>query len=167
MTVMIDWTTAKLPLASDALINGGCFVSIDALGKVEYRTDRRLLVEGSHDSRIAIRGGLGVLEFSGNPSKFLQGHNLFGPADLVPLMDRCLQVISEKLGLTPSASDLQAWRTGSYDLSRIDVARMIDCGSPERVRKVLDALAWWPRRSIKLARSLAPAASISAKGHAA
>ena len=153
MTVMIDWVSARVPLASDELINGGYMVSIDAVGDVEYRTDKRLLVEGSHESRIAVRGGLGWLEISGNPAKFLQGHNLFGPAELVPLMDRCLQVVAKKLGLVPSLSDLQVWRKGRYELSRLDIARMIDCGSPERVRKVLDALGLVARKKYQ-ARSV-------------
>jgi II/X family phage/plasmid replication protein len=153
MTVMIDWVSARVPLAGDDLINGGYMVSVDALGDVEYRTDKRLLLEGSYDSRIAVRGGLGWLEISGNPAKFLQGHNLFGPAALVPLMYRCLRVVADKLGLVPSISDLQVWRTGSYDVSRLDIARMIDCGSPERVRKVLDALGLVARKKYQ-ARSV-------------
>ncbi len=153
MTVMIDWVTARVPLASDGLINGGCFVSIDALGEVEYRTDKRLMLEGSHESRIAVRGGLGVLEISGNPAKFLQGHNLFGPSELVPLMDRCLHVVADKLGLRASAYDRIAWFRGNYDLSRVDIARMIDCGASGRVNKVLNALGLIARRKYQ-ARSV-------------
>jgi II/X family phage/plasmid replication protein len=153
MTTMIDWVTARVPLASDGLINGGFFVSIDVLGDVEYRTDKRLLLEGSHESRIAVRGGMGVLEFSGNPAKFLQGHNLFGPAELVPLMERCLHLVADKLGLRPSVYDRIAWFRGNYDLSRVDIARMVDCGSPGRVRKVLDALGLVARKKYQ-ARSV-------------
>lgn len=153
MAVMIDWVTARVPLTCEGLINGGCIVSIDALGEVEYRTDKRLMLEGSHESRISVRGGLGVLEISGNPAKFLQGHNLFGPAALVPLMERCLRVAADKLGLVPSVADLAAWRRGDYEVSRIDIARMIDCGSPERVRKVLDALGLVARKKYQ-ARSV-------------
>jgi II/X family phage/plasmid replication protein len=153
MTVMIDWVTARVSLASDGLINGGCFVSIDALGDVEYTTDKRLILEGSHESRIAVRGGMGVLEVSGNPAKFLQGHNLFGPAALVPLMERCLRVVADKLGLVPTVADLQAWRQGRYELSRVDIARMIDCDSLGRVRKVLDALGLVARKKYQ-ARSV-------------
>lgn len=140
MAVMIDWVTARVPLACEGFINGGRLISIDALGEVAWETDRRLVVEGSHSSSVTVRGGLGVLEFSGNPSKFLQGHNLFGSAALVPLMDATLQQVAGKLGLTPSAQDLSDWRRGHYEVSRIDITRMIDCGSPERVRKVLEVL---------------------------
>lgn len=153
MTIMIDWVSARVPLAGDELINGGYMVSVDAVGEVEYRTDKRLLVEGSHESRIAVRGGLGSLEISGNPAKFLQGHNLFGLAEVVPLMERCLRVLADKLGLVPSFSDLQAWHKGRYEVSRLDIARMIDCGSPERVRKVLDALGLVARKKYQ-ARSV-------------
>jgi II/X family phage/plasmid replication protein len=153
MTAMIDWVSARVPCAGDALINGGYMVSVDAVGDIEYRSDKRLLVEGSHEARIAVRGGLGWLEISGNPAKFLQGHNLFGPADLVPLMDRALVAITDKLGLVPSLSDRQVWRKGQYEVSRLDIARMLDCGSPERVRKVLDALGLVARKKYQ-ARSV-------------
>ena len=153
MTAMIDWVSARVSLDGGELINGGYMVSVDALGDVEYRTDRRLLVEGSHEARIAVRGGAGVLEISGNPAKFRQGHNLFGPADLVPLMYGCLVRVADSLGRVPSLSNLQEWREGRYEVSRLDITRMLDCGSPERVRKVVDALGLVARKKYQ-ARSV-------------
>ncbi|WP_353051787.1 phage/plasmid replication protein, II/X family [Pseudomonas aeruginosa] len=57
---------------------------------VAWETPRKMLVRGSHDSTIHIRsvGGDGQgnathLYIDGNPSKWLQGHNLVGSCDLV------------------------------------------------------------------------------------
>jgi II/X family phage/plasmid replication protein len=140
MSVMIDWVTARVPLACEGLINDGEVVSLDADGVVDWRSPKRLQVEGSYSSRVAVRGGMGVVEFSGNPSKFCQGHNLFGSADLRPLMVLALERVAAWLGLTPSADDRRVWASGDYDLSRVDLARMVDCGPPERVRTVLEVL---------------------------
>lgn len=140
MAAMIDWVTARVPWPDDVLINGGAFVSIDVDGVIERTTLRRLEVEGSHSSKVMVRAGGGSLDFSGNPSKFLQGQNLFGPASLVPLMAAALELVAGRLGVTPADSHRQDWRRGHYTVSRVDVTRMIDCGSPARVRKVLDVL---------------------------
>ncbi len=140
MTVMIDWVSARVPLAYDGVVNGGEVVSLDADGAVEWRSSRRLPVEGSFSSRVSVRGSFGELEFSGNPAKFLQGHNVFGSDDLVLLMARALPVVAARLGLPPSLADLELWRSGDYSLSRVDVARMTPCDAPERVTKVLDVL---------------------------
>ena len=49
----------------------------------EYEICNRLSVKGSHDSNITIRSHTdNTIEISGNPAKFLQGHNVFGTNDL-------------------------------------------------------------------------------------
>jgi II/X family phage/plasmid replication protein len=140
MATMIDWVTARLPLACDGPINGGSVVSLTPDGEVEWRTDRRLMVEGSHSANVTVRGGFGVIDFSGNPAKFLQGHNLFGISDLNRLMTLTMQRVSHQLGLAVSADDLQAWRSGAYTLSRTDLTRMIDCGTEKRALGILRVL---------------------------
>jgi II/X family phage/plasmid replication protein len=140
MATMIDWVTARLPLACDGPLNGGSVISISGDGEVEWRTDRRLEVEGSYSAKITIRGGFGAVDVSGNPAKFLQGHNLFGPSELLPLMTRTMEKIADVLSLSPTPDDRAAWHQGRYILSRVDNARMLDCGSPERARKLLGVL---------------------------
>jgi II/X family phage/plasmid replication protein len=146
---MFDWVTARFPLTGAGIINGGRVVTIDALGEVEYDTDRRLMVEGSHSARISVRGGGDELVVSGNPSKFLQGHNLFGPPDLAPLLYRLLTTLADKLGIVPTLQDLSAWRKGHCDLSRLDITRMIDCGDDETVKRVLAAIAQVGRKKFQ------------------
>ena len=140
MADMFDWVTVRFPLTGAGEINGGRMVSIDALGEVEYETEKRLLVEGSHSARVSVRGGGDELQVSGNPSKFLQGHNLFGPSDLAPLLYCFFVALADKLGVVPSLSDLNSWRKGHCSLSRLDITRMIDCGDDETVTRVLAAV---------------------------
>lgn len=140
MAAMIDWVTARLPLASMGPINGGSVVSLGPDGEVEWRTDRRLVVEGSHSANITIRGGFGVVDFSGNPAKFEQGHNVFGPPDLNPLMTRVMLHVCRQLDIVPTAENVRAWQLGHYTLSRVDLNRMIDCGSTKRVLGILRVL---------------------------
>ncbi len=140
MADAIDWVSAKLPLASDRPINGGCVVCLDADDRVVWTSERRISIEGSYSTTVQVRGGFGELEISGNLAKFLQGHNVFGPASLLPLVVRAMQVIVPQLGIEPSTDDRADWSAGGYTLSRVDVARMLDFGTPERVRKALDVL---------------------------
>ena len=84
---MIDWVTARLPCTNTGLICDGQVVKIGADGEIEWTTQTRLSVTGSHDSSISIRSLTeNTIEILGNPAKWLQGHNLFGSNDLRLLM---------------------------------------------------------------------------------
>ncbi|MBF0562083.1 MAG: hypothetical protein HQL37_08695 [Alphaproteobacteria bacterium] len=82
-------------------------------------------------------GGSHTLWVDGNPSKFLQGHNIFGSDDLIglvyALMIRLCDILPE---LEPTELDMHHWITGNYSLSRIDVAAMYSAESRA------GALAW-------------------------
>lgn len=139
---MIDWVTACVPLAEAGHLHNGRVVSMDADGVIEWITERRLEVEGSYSTKVLVRGREdAALEFSGNPAKWLQGHNLFGPAPLVPLMARALGQVTTRLDLAPSPDNLADWRSGAYPVTRVDVAGMIRLDSDKQVRKVLDLLS--------------------------
>jgi II/X family phage/plasmid replication protein len=138
---MIDWVSAVVPLVGAERLHNGCVIALDSDGNEEWTAVRRLDFEGSHSARVQLRGRHDdTLEFSGNPSKLLQGHNLFGSASLVPLMARTLEYLADRLGLVPSAENLADWRAGAYPLSRVDIAGMIRLDSDKTVRKVLDLL---------------------------
>lgn len=124
---MIDWVTCELPLVHTPL-NGGLVCKIDPEGDTEWVTRCRIQVQGSHESSIQVRsvGGDGAgeatgLHFSGNPAKFLQGHNVFGSDDLVALMYDTFLVICRALGLAPSLGEVRAVRQGCYPLSMVDI----------------------------------------------
>lgn len=79
--MMIDYLTARisLPRPLPAPINGGHFLRVDEAGEIERTTALRKRVLGSYEAALQIRApGIHELEISGNPVKFMQGHNLWG-----------------------------------------------------------------------------------------
>ena len=86
--IFCDWINLVFDDYDGPIISGGLVQFIHPNGVIEKSVDRRLWLEGSHDSRISVRGWPGYLEISGNPTKFLQGHNLFGSGDLKPLPEQ-------------------------------------------------------------------------------
>jgi II/X family phage/plasmid replication protein len=65
-----------------------------------------------------------TIQVSGNPAKWLQGHNLFGTNDLRLLMWRfssgLYEVMAEE-GLNPTIEQLDRIRDGNYTVSRVDI----------------------------------------------
>ncbi|AOE85617.1 hypothetical protein THL1_3069 [Pseudomonas sp. TCU-HL1] len=79
---MIDWTSLFIELNHSPL-QAGAVVCIEADGTIAWETPRKMQVRGSHESSMHVRsvGGDGKgnathLYIDGNPSKWLQGHNL-------------------------------------------------------------------------------------------
>jgi II/X family phage/plasmid replication protein len=140
-TVMIDWVGAKgLRLTSDRFFNDGYVTKVDADGVVRWRVPTRQVVESSWSTNITISGGGGFVDISGNPSKFLQGHNVFGSADPKRLVVLTMEKLCSLLGVEPTSLDRLSWEKGAYDFHRLDITGMIDCGTSQRVRKLLDVL---------------------------
>ena len=71
---MIDWVTARLPCSNSGQICDGQVVKLNAEGsEIEWTTQTRLSLTGSHDSSISIRSLTPqTIEISGNPAKWLQ-----------------------------------------------------------------------------------------------
>lgn len=89
---VIDWLTVRIPVQLPCTIDGGHTLKLDRNGSVTKRIPHRLSVHGSFESSIAIRApSTEELEISGNPAKWLQGHNLYGPSDPVELLWAVLQ----------------------------------------------------------------------------
>lgn len=146
-TTMIDWLTALVPCYHPAPITGGKVMKITPEGQIEWQVDSRLPVVGSHESSLLVRT-YGVfrdqsgekrgasLEISGNPTKWLQGHNLFGGIpEPGPLLELMMYRLCEILpGLQPTDLDLQRWAEGIHQILRIDLTRMYALGTRERVR---------------------------------
>jgi II/X family phage/plasmid replication protein len=141
MAAMVDWVTARVPCTLPGHINGGAVIFIDAAGAVERSTDRRLQVAGSHASTLAVRGCGGELEISGNPAKWLQGHNVFGSSHPIRLVYHVMRRLVPILDLTPTLNERRAWVYGDYDLLRVDVTRMYDLGSNAEVVRFLNGAA--------------------------
>ena len=101
--MMIDFVSAriKLPRPLPAPVNGGLFVRVDEHGEVERTTALRKRIVGSHETALQIRApGVHELEITGNPVKFVQGHNLWGTSCPVAALWAALLRL-EALGALP------------------------------------------------------------------
>lgn len=121
--MMIDWITCTIPLIHNP-IPSGTFISITVDGEIEYEVSRRVLVEGSFKSSVQVKsdghltkdGMATVLVVSGNPSKFMQGHNIFGSSDVCLLITKLAQRICKLLSFPSPLVD-----PSLVKISRIDI----------------------------------------------
>ena len=122
---MIDWVTAKLPCRHDpSKLTSGVVMSFDPFGENEWLVNKKLTVEGSYSSKIQIASAdSSHIYISGNPTKFLQGHNLFGSNDLKKIMAKFFDALvqQEALGLYPNPHQYDSIQQGLYTLSRVDM----------------------------------------------
>ena len=122
---MIDWVSAILPCKHDpSKLISGLVMAFDAQGNNEWTVNKTLSVEGSYSSKIQIKSHTeNQIYISGNPTKFLQGHNLFGSNDLVSIMGKFFDELlkHENLGLCPDPFQYANIKDGHYELTRVDV----------------------------------------------
>jgi II/X family phage/plasmid replication protein len=144
LAAFVDWLTGVLPFEHPLPeIADGAWVELTREGAVKRMSLKRLEVRGSWDSRMFVRSGAGGLEFSGNPAKFLQGHNLWGPEPEPGLGGVLGLVLTNALGFDPTMRDLNAWDRGEISLTRIDITRMVrpEWAAPGWVRTWLTVAA--------------------------
>jgi II/X family phage/plasmid replication protein len=139
---MIDWVTVELPCIH-VPIDSGHICKILPGGVIDWQSPCRYSVEGSYSASISVKsvGGDGRgrgthILLSGNPSKFLQGHNVFGSEDLLSLVYDVFTVVCNSLSIEPAQSDLKAVKEGNYVIKNIDICRSFEL--PTRG----DGLAW-------------------------
>lgn len=122
---MIDWVTMKISCDHDGIISNGEVVSLSKDGdSIEWSLVKFLPVVGSHDATISIRSVTqSTIEISGNPAKWLQGHNLFGTNDLKRLVWLFFNELIKipELKLNPTMGQLKSIKDGSYTVSRVDI----------------------------------------------
>ena len=100
-------------------------MSLDRHGEIEWQSQKYLPIVGSFSAKLMVKSaGLNMVEISGNPAKFLQGHNLFGSDDLCGLMLETLRRFAASVSYVPSDYELDMWTTGTYELQRVDVTHM-------------------------------------------
>lgn len=141
---MIDWVTVKIPFPHVKSFNDGCVMSISESGEVDWKTEKYINVKGSYDSNIKIKSlhddhPCSHILLDGNPSKFLQGHNVWGSDNLIGLLSETLFKIFEILEHPVDFAFIPAACKRGV-LSRVDINYMYDVGSPERVMSFLDNL---------------------------
>lgn len=143
---MIDWLDFVVPVVHTP-IPAGRVISVSPDGVTEYDIPKRMKIAGSFESSYFARsqGGDGrgnatELFLSGNPAKFLQGHNVFGSADCIGLASA---VVSKILGSLDIPSDLAVAQVerGNFSVKRIDITRSFAFANREEVKAVLGTLA--------------------------
>jgi II/X family phage/plasmid replication protein len=122
---VIDWVTGVFFVDHDPeKLNSGRVFSVNPDGEIDWHVDKAIEVEGSYSSKIIMKSHTtGSVWFSGNPTKFLQGHNIFGTNDINYLLarffDQLLKI--ESLGLRPTDSQYERVMAGIVQLTRVDV----------------------------------------------
>lgn len=136
---MIDWVSCEIRCNHDpSKLISGLVMSFDAEGNNEWTINKNLSVEGSYSSKIQVKSiSDSVIYISGNPVKFLQGHNLFGTDDLTYLMGRFFdRLIQSDIGLNPTDDQYDSLQSGGYFLTRVD------CTQTWHLKNSKDVMAW-------------------------
>ena len=143
---MIDWVTGKFWITHNPeVLRSGQSIRtkiVDGVETIEYDIANRLSVKGSHDASITIRSHTdGMVEISGNPAKFLQGHNVFGTNDLKYLVAKMIDKLCmiDELELKPTDVEYENIQQGIYQLSRVDVNEHFSFPSAQLARSWLRA----------------------------
>ncbi len=181
---MIDWLTLRVPLAVPLEV--GLVMSVNADGTIEWCSPKRAAVEGSHSSSVLVRRFSydDTFEISGNPAKFLQGHNLFGSDDLPGLCRSFTRAVCARLGYQPTQAEHAFIDSDLATLTRVDLTQSWDFGTLPRALSVIRSLdglvfshrgrgsltgegtVYWRKASRRLAsKAYAKGNEIKAKGH--
>lgn len=122
---MIDWVTCTLKCKHDyEKLQSGRVFSMTKDGEIEWLVEKAMNVEGSFSSNIQLRSvSTGHIWISGNPAKFLQGHNVFGTDDLKYLMAKFFDALLkiDLLSLDPTDQEYQDIQDGHISLLRVDI----------------------------------------------
>lgn len=153
---MLDWFSGYVGYDASQLAVGQ-FWEVDAHGQLVRRVNRWETARGSYSTGVQVTRGMptdamllskaehgflcaqDVLKVSGNPSKFLQGHNAAGPsvAELGPVLQGLVRAFGE--GLRPIDADDPT--LPSVHRSRMDCTTAIDLDSHQAVHDWLKLAA--------------------------
>ncbi|SPZ16883.1 phage/plasmid replication protein, gene II/X family [Pseudomonas luteola] len=142
---MIDYVAGFIAI-NHVPLSSGMVVVIEPDGSITRETPRRLVVRGTHEASLCVRstGGDGKgnathLYIDGNPSKWLQGHNIVGSDDIVALVADTFARLCSLLSLEPTDFERQAVKQGKWRVTRVDYNEMFELPSRADVRAWLRA----------------------------
>lgn len=147
LNTMIDYIAANIPLRHKR-INAGELIVTNEHGEVTTRKVIRATLEGSYDSRITVRsqgrtdhnGYADELYIQGNPSKFLQGHNVFGASCLKDMLTAVLSTLIENNSIETELINVIASVSGAT-ISRIDYTKSLKFQNRQQARAYIKQLS--------------------------
>ena len=111
---MIDWLVCVVPLLHDR-INTGRMLAIDEDGQMKWTKEIKTSLEGTYSSNLqVVSNGCDEnhkdlathIYFSGNPNKFLAGHNVVGSTDIIKLtLFTVIRIV--KLAIAPNQAQIE------------------------------------------------------------
>lgn len=137
---MLDWLTVKIQHAHKP-VSAGRVIALRPDGSIEWETLKAATVKGSYESKIQIRslgeldkqGRATYLQISGNPSKFLQGHNVFGSSDVAALLLATIEKINSALDI----GTVSRLAVASAKVSRVDFTKSLEFPSLDLARSYI------------------------------
>ncbi|MBL4791531.1 MAG: hypothetical protein JKY97_00950 [Citromicrobium sp.] len=133
---MIDYVQCEIPARLPAPITGDIVLRHTTEGELVWQTHTRRKLVGSYDASLHVRAiDPFRLEISGNPAKFLQGHNLWGPFSVRELLERSLQRIQPILW----PEGMPTLFLGEAEFARLDVTASLAVGSAADAKLFLRA----------------------------
>lgn len=122
---MLDWLTATVPYSGPDIC-GGRILVLDDTGEIKFEKLEFKKVIGSFEEAVRVRSVPNGLLISGNPAKFLQGHNLFGIREFYPLMCRFVYEVLERI--CALSDENLGVVNGDFTLSRVDMTESYQLG---------------------------------------
>jgi II/X family phage/plasmid replication protein len=145
---MIDWLNMELPLKHDAL-EAGRIVKYDIFDDEEWSIEDKIKFQGSFDSSIQLKSSwkyeedketgepADTLLVYGNPTKFLQGHNIDGTEDIILLARKTYEFIALHYPNLYNDFTLSKINKGEFKITRIDINKMFDLMNNDNVENWL------------------------------
>ena len=126
---MIDWITCCIRWPHSKPFNNGNIISINSDGEQEWDTEKWLPVRGSYDSSIQIcsrhiDAPCSHILLSGNPTKFLQGHNIWGSDDLSGLIGDTFFKVLSLVGFDGRLPKYPMGAIAGAHITRVDINSM-------------------------------------------
>lgn len=111
-------------------------------GNVSWQKYKSFEVRGSWETNLHIKPCpvSGRLHVDGNPTKFFQGHNLWGPDDPRMMVYATSLYLNDHLNLQIPAKIIDDTLKGEFELSRTDITEMFNLGNRQRARDGLRSI---------------------------
>lgn len=161
---MIDWLDVEIPFQHRPIEQGRRII-LSPDGEIQFQSPILRSVENDFDSEGSYCASIAVssidndyvaghfysyrqtdkvygISIKGNPTKYLQGHNIFGISCIRSLLIATIKDIFPKLGFSDfeQASIISSIKNWRFAVTRIDITKMFNLGSDAAVNEYLQML---------------------------